>query len=186
MKLNERIKMNMRGPKPTEIELTPCQRAELEGIIRKANSKQIHVTRAKIILLADDGLNNQQIADRLEGHRKTARKWRGRWATEVENLATVEAGSEDKELGKYILSLLSDEARSGTPGKFTAEQICQIVAISCEEPEEYGRPVTHWTPVELADEAVKQGIVESISARQTGRFLKRSQSQAKPVSQLVE
>ena len=179
-------KIRMRGPKATQIELTNRQRAELEQIIRKANSKQIHVMRAKIILLADEGLSNQQIADRLEGHRETARRWRDRWAVEVENLAAVEAGSEDKELGKYILSLLSDQARSGTPSKFTAEQICQIVAISCEEPEEYGRPVTHWTPAELADEAVKQGIVESISARQTGRFLKRSQSQAEPVSQLAE
>jgi putative transposase len=178
--------IRMRGPKATQIKLTNRQRAELEQIIRKANSKQIHVMRAKIILLADEGLSNQQIADRLEGHRETARRWRDRWAVEVEKLAAVEAGSEDKELGKYILSLLSDQARSGTPSKFTAEQICQIVAISCEEPEEYGRPVTHWTPAELADEAVKQGIVESISARQTGRFLKRSQSQAEPVSQLAE
>lgn len=176
----------MRGPKATQIELTNRQRAELEKIIRKANSKQIHVTRAKIIVLADEGMSNQQIADRLEGHRETARRWRDRWADEVETLAAVEAEADDKELGKYVICLLSDQARSGTPGKFTAEQICQIVAISCEEPEEYGRPVTHWTPAELADEAVKQGIVESISARQTGRFLKRSQSQAEPVSQLAE
>jgi putative transposase len=176
----------MRGPKPTEIKLTKRQQAELARIVRKANSKQIHVMRAKIILLADDGLNNQQIANRLEGHRETVRKWQDRWVNEAENLVSVEAEATDKELGKYILSLLSDQARSGTPSKFTAEQICQIVAISCEEPEEYDRPVTHWTPAELADEAVKQGIVESISARQTGRFLKRSQSQAEPVSQLAE
>lgn len=176
----------MRGPKPTEIELTKRQHAELARIVRKANSKQVHVMRAKIILLAEEGLNNQQIANRLEGHRETVRKWRDRWADEAENLAAVEAEADDKELGKYVLSLLSDQARSGTPGKFTAEQICQIVAISCEEPEAYGRPVTHWTPAELADEAVKQGIVESISARHAGRFLKRSQSQAKPVSQLAE
>lgn len=163
----------MRGPKATHIELTNRQRAELEQIMRKANSKQIHVTRAKIIILADKGLSNQQIADRLEGHRETARRWRDRWAAEVENLVAVEGEADDKELGKYVLCLLSDQARSGTPGKFTAEQICQIVAISCEEPEEYDRPVTHWTPAELADEAVKQGIVESISARHAGRFLKR-------------
>ena len=176
----------MRGPKPTEIELTEGQRTALARIVRKANSKQVYVKRARIILLAEDGLNNQQIANQLECHRETARRWRDRWADEAENLAAVEAKADDKELGKYILRLLSDQARSGTPGKFTAEQICQIVAISCEKPEAYGRPVTHWTPGELANEAVKQGIVESISARHAGRFLKRSQSQAKPVSQLAE
>ncbi len=176
----------MRGPKPTEIELTKRQQAELARIVRKANSKQVHVMRAKIILLANDGLNNQQIANQLEGHRETVRKWRDRWANEAINMGAVEEEAEDKELGKYVLSVLSDQARSGTPGKFTAEQICQIVAISCEKPEEYGRPVTHWTPTELADEAIQQGIVESISARHVGRFLKRSQSQAEPVSQLAE
>ncbi len=101
-------------------------------------------------------------------------------------LAAIEAEAEDKELGEYIITLLSDQPRSGTPGKFTAEQICQIVAMACEKPEEYDRPVTHWTPVELADEAIKQGIVESISARHAGRFLKGSRSQAEPVSQLAE
>jgi putative transposase len=176
----------MRGPKATQIELTSRQRAELERIVRKANSKQMHVKRARIILLAEEGMSNQQIADRLEGHRDAVRKWRDRWAAEVENLVAVEAKADDKKLGEYMLSLLSDRPRSGTPGKFTAEQICQIVAISCEEPKEYGRPVTHWTPAELADEAVKQGIVERISARHAGRFLKRSRSQAEPVSQLAE
>ena len=176
----------MRGPKPTPIELTNRQRAELERIVRKANNKQAHVTRAKIILLADEGLNNQQIADRLEGHRETARRWRERWAIAVETLAAVESEADDKELGEYVLALLSDQARSGTPGKFTAEQICQIVAISCEAPEEYDRPVTHWTPTELADEAVKQGIVASISARHAGRFLKRGRSQAASDAWLVE
>ena len=36
----------------------------------------------------------------------------------------------------------------------------------------WGHPVTHWTPQELALEVVKQSIVESISVRHIGRFLK--------------
>ena len=48
------------------------------------------------------------------------------------------------------------------------------MALACEPPEEYGRAVTHWTPPELAAEAVKQGIVDNISARHVGRFLKCS------------
>jgi NarL family two-component system response regulator LiaR len=55
----------MRGPKATQIELTSRQRAELERIIRKGNSKQMHVKRARIILLAEEGMSNQQIADQL-------------------------------------------------------------------------------------------------------------------------
>jgi putative transposase len=52
----------------------------------------------------------------------------------------------------------------------------QIIALACESPSEAGRPVSHWTPAELADEAVKRGIVEEISPRSVGRFLKRGYS----------
>ncbi|UXE59674.1 MAG: hypothetical protein KA717_28565 [Woronichinia naegeliana WA131] len=34
----------------------------------------------------------------------------------------------------------------------------------------YERPISHWTGRELAEELVKQGIVESISPRQVGRL----------------
>jgi len=68
--------------------------------------------------------------------------------------------------------LRGDLPRPGCPGKFTAEQIAQILAVACEPPEDSGRPVTHWTPTELADEVVHRGIVASISPRHVGRFLK--------------
>ena len=83
-----------------------------------------------------------------------------------------EEGVGDKELRQSIESILADAPRSGAPPTFTAEQIVQIVAVSCENPEQSGRPVTHWTPGELANEVVKRGIVKSISPRQVGRFLK--------------
>ena len=41
----------------------------------------------------------------------------------------------------------------------------------CDPPEKYGRPISHWTPRELADELMKQKIVESISQRHVGRLL---------------
>ncbi|WP_218639641.1 helix-turn-helix domain-containing protein [Paenibacillus sp. FSL R7-0337] len=50
----------------------------------------------------------------------------------------------------------------------------QIVAIACEDPKVCGRPVSHWTPREVQNEAVKRGDVETISVRQVGRFLKMS------------
>ncbi|MEP0854374.1 hypothetical protein NC991_28995 [Funiculus sociatus GB1-A4] len=36
--------------------------------------------------------------------------------------------------------------------------------------------MSHWTPTELAAEAIKRGIVEKISPRSVGRFLKGSYS----------
>ncbi len=61
-----------------------------------------------------------------------------------------------------IIRVLRDEFRSGSKSFFSVEQIVQIVAIACEDPGSSELPVTHWTPKELADEAVKRGIVEQI------------------------
>jgi hypothetical protein len=50
--------------------------------------------------------------------------------------------------------------------------------LACEDPrEESGRPITHWSTAELADEAIERGIVESISPRSVGRFLGRGGSE---------
>ena len=54
---------------------------------------------------------------------------------------------------------------------FSLEQIVQLFAIACKKPEDYGRPISHWTARELADEVSKQGIVESISPRHVGRLM---------------
>jgi len=66
---------------------------------------------------------------------------------------------------------LTDTLRSGAPATFTAEQIVQIVAVACEHPAEAERPISPWTPREVADEVIKRGIVETISTRSVGRFL---------------
>ena len=102
-------------------------------------------------------------------------------------MAAVEAKeSDDKPLAEAIEAVLADAYRSGAPSCFSAEQIVQIIAVACEEPQASGLPVTHWTPQDLADEAVKRGIVERISARSAGRFLKSSRSQAASEPLLAE
>ena len=161
-----------RGPKPTFIELTERQRAMLEQIIRRTTSPQRLVTRSKIILKAAVGKRNQEIADELAVTVQTPRRWRERWAKASTRLAAAELDAPDAQLFDLIAAVLTDKLRSGTPATFTAEQICQIVAIACENPQESGRPVTEWTPTELADEAVQRDIVSSISPRSVGRFLK--------------
>ncbi|MCA1838570.1 MAG: helix-turn-helix domain-containing protein [Actinobacteria bacterium] len=80
-------------------------------------------------------------------------------------------------LEEVVEEVLADEPRCGTPPSFGPEQVVRIVALACEDPRECGRPVTHWTPPELADEAKKRGIVESISPRSVGRFLGRGGSE---------
>jgi transposase len=145
---------------------------------RRATGEQREVTRAKIILGAAEGERNEAIGRRLGIHRQQAQRWRDRWAESGEALAAAEANEEPKALAETIRAVLADKHRSGGPAKFTPEQMCAIMAVACEPPEESGRPVTHWTPAELADEAMKRKIVTSISPRHVGRFLNRGRTAA--------
>jgi len=85
----------------------------------------------------------------------------------------VETEGDARELSKAIEEALADiPGKRGNP-KFSAEQVCEIVAVACERPEDSDRATTHWTHKELREEVIKRSIVESISSRQVGRFLKR-------------
>src|SRR5215217_4162240 len=178
----------MRGPKPPPIVLTPTQRVVLRRLARRQTGAQRLVRRARIILEAASGANNDQIATLLGIDRGTVRTWRMRWLEALPRLKAADkragggGGGDDDDDERVVSGLveevLVDEPRSGKPATFTPEQICQIVALACENPRESGRPVTHWSTTELADEALKRGIVQSISPRSVGRFLGRGQSQA--------
>jgi transposase len=68
---------------------------------------------------------------------------------------------------------LEDLPRPGTPPRLTADQICQIEQLACEKPERSERPISQWTGREIADELVRRGIVDRISARHASRLLKK-------------
>jgi len=166
----------MPTPHVTPLELTESQQTILEQILRKQTLTHRLVQRARIILLAAQGLNNTVISQKVNLHRHQVRYWRQRWQTVAEYLNELEGeGISQKQLLKEVITILGDEARSGAPATFTVEQIVAIVAVACEVPEGSGRPISHWTPRELADEVIRRGIVSSISPRSVRRFLKRSQ-----------
>lgn len=90
-----------------------------------------------------------------------ARHWRNRWLMLTER-------------GMPVSERLQDAERSGAPAKFDMEQVIQLFAIACDKPENYDRPISHWTAQELASEMIKLGIVESISRRHVGRLLQEA------------
>lgn len=167
---------HMAGPQPQLITLSPPQQTLLEALLRQSSCPQALALRARIVLGAAAGQRNERLALALNCSLPTVRKWRGRWAAAASHLAAVE--NHLSELHALVASVLADAPRSGTPGSFSAEQIVQIINLACTPLPEVGRPIDAWTPRELADQAVKQGIVASISARSVGRFLKRGRSQA--------
>lgn len=170
----------MPGPVPQGIVVSARQRRVLERIIRRDTSPQREVRRAQIVVAAADGANNEQVARRVRVTQETARLWRGRWGAADEALLAAEAEGDDRALAVVVVGVLSDEPRSGAPAIFAPEQFCQIMALACTPPAEAGRPIDHWTPRELAAEAVERGIVASISPTTVGRFLKGGRSQAAP------
>jgi putative transposase len=155
------------------IELSARQREELERLVRSSSGEQRLARRARIILAASQGGLNRDLAKRLGVVPDTVGLWRRRWAAAQEQLAAAEANPRTSALSRCVTAILVDAPRAGCGGTFTPEQIVEIIAIACEQPEEDSqRPVSHWTPREVADEAVKRKIVPGISARTVGRFLK--------------
>ncbi len=141
-----------------KVSINDDERQEFKKIIAKHNAAQQLVKRARVILMAADGISHQKIAVRLEIHPNTVTNWIKR---------------QNETAGKDIPlhTRISDLPRSGSSDTFTPEQICKIIAIGCEEPSIYDRPITDWSDRELADEVTKQGIVETISPRHVGRIL---------------
>lgn len=129
--------------------------------------------RATIILLAFQGLFNEQIAVRVGLNRQQVGIWRQRWRDAWDSLCVWECTACHR-LREAILDILSDAPRPGAPATFTAEQVSQIVALACEPPNLSGRPIDHWTLRELRDEAIARKIVEAISVSQVGRFLQQA------------
>ena len=145
--------------KRAKIILSEQNRLRLQVITRKHSAIQSLVLRAEIILLAEELQDNKAVAIALNVSAQLVGKWCHRW----NDLITKNS----------IEDCLSDAKRSGTPPKISAQSLCKLVALACDPPEKYNRPISHWTRHELQAEAIKQGIFKSISARHIGRLLKK-------------
>ena len=163
--------------KAAKIMLTEKQESILRRIHRSTTSSQRLVQRVHIILLAFAGSLNVDIAKIVGLARKQVGVWRRRWQQSFDALVAIECRETQAELRRAIEDTLSDAPRSGSPGTFTAEQVTQVLAIACEEPEQSGRPVDRWTHRELADEVIHRKIVPSISVSQVGRYLAQAELQ---------
>jgi hypothetical protein len=144
------------------ITLSAEQQAELERLVRAHSTPQQLAVRARIILLAASGNGVRATTRELMLQPRTVRLWRQRWRAGTDHAA----------------SRLADAPRSGAPARFTAEQVCALIALACEPPSVSGRPITHGSQNELAREAVRRGLASSISQRSVGRMLKRGRPQA--------
>jgi transposase len=115
--------------------------------------------RARLILHAYDGVVVRENAPGLGVWPKTVRRWRTRWRRAAENCP--------------VAVRLTDWPRSGAPATYTPEQICAIVAMTCEKPSESERPISHWSQREIADQAMRRGQVPKHIAALSEAFFKK-------------
>src|SRR5260221_3027969 len=137
---------------PFVITLPDADRAELERRAGCYTLPHAVVVRAKIVLLAAEGLENRQIAARLDVHVNVVSRWRGRFAREG-------------------LGGLGDRRRPGRPRVFPAAVVAEVKAMACEPPEDRRVPQSRWSAADLAAEAQAEGLVESVARSTVWRGL---------------
>jgi putative transposase len=110
--------------------LTAEEREELAGFAASRSLPHSLVARAKLVLLAADGVANQEIGERLGWSKTTVSKWRQRFL-------------------KHRLPGLYDEIRPGRPRSVSDEKVAVLLRRTIKQRPPAG---THWT-VRLAAEA---------------------------------
>ncbi len=111
--------------------------------------------RARVLLKADEGIGETEIAQALEIHRRTVEKVRQRY---------YEGGLE---------RALHDKPRPGAQRKLDGKQEAHLIAVACSNPPD-GR--AHWTLKLLADEVVKLEFADTISPETVRQILKKTNS----------
>jgi transposase len=122
------------------IELSEEERAQLESWARRRSSAQALALRCRVVLLAAEGLNNTEIAERLGVHRPMVRKWRSRFA-------------------EFRLDGLIDEPRPGKPRTISDEQVEEVIVKTLES---MPKDATHWSTRSMAREV---GLTQSAVLR---------------------
>jgi transposase len=116
------------------------ERAQLERWTRRRTSAQALAQRARIVLLAADGLTNTEIAARLGITRGMAATWRARFV-------------------EHRLDGLTDEPRPGRPRTVTDDKVEEVIVKTLETTP---RGATHWSTRSMAAEV---GLSQSAVSR---------------------
>jgi transposase len=137
------------------VDLTESEREQLLNIARRGKSSARKVKRALILCQADEGLNDQQVAEALLVGAATVSRVRQRF---------VEEGLE---------SALNERPRPGQRRKLDGKQEAHLVAVACSQ-----APAGHvrWTLRLLADKVVELQFADSISPETVRQVLKKTNS----------
>lgn len=137
------------------VDLDERERDQLEKLTTKGKNGARKIRRARILLLANEGRIDKEIASFLGAAVTTVERVRKRF---------VEEGLE---------AALSERPRPGAARKLDGRQEAYLMALACSEtPEGRGR----WSMRMLADRLVQLDVVDEISGETVRRTLKRGTS----------
>jgi transposase len=139
--------------KKYHVALSAEERMTLEQLLRHGQAGTRKLTRARILLKADAGLSDEEIAAALAVGPATVRRMRQRFV-------------------KESLRALDEHVRPGAQRKLTANQEARVIAVAYT-PAPKGH--TRWTLRLLADKVVEMGVVDSISHETVRRVLKKNE-----------
>ena len=137
------------------VDLTDEERQELRALVRRGSERARRINRAQILLHADEGRQDKEIAVALHTGESTVQRVRRRF---------VENG---------LHGALNEATRIGGARMLSGEQEAYVVALACSTPPDGRR---EWTMQLLADKAVALGMAETISDETIRRTLKRGGS----------
>jgi transposase len=137
--------------KKYHVDLTPEERTTLEQLLQRGKSSARKLTRARILLQADEGLTDEEIATALEVGAATVERTRQRF---------VESN----------LEALNELPRPGGQRKLSGKQEAHLIAVACTPaPEGQQR----WTLQLLANKVVELGFAVSIARETVRQVLKK-------------
>jgi transposase len=134
------------------VDLTKEEKAELLDLVGKGEARARKMNRAHILLLANEGRTDKDIAQALHTSPSTVERTRRHF---------VEGGLE---------RALNESPRPGGKRKLTGKQEAYLVALACSDPPEGKK---RWSMQLLADRLVELEIVEEISDETVRRTLKK-------------
>ena len=135
------------------VDLTNEEREQAIELTRKGKVSTRKVTRARILLKADEGWTDEQIVAALDTSLSTVERTRKRF---------VEGG---------LAKALHDDPRPGGKRKLDGRGEAYLIALTCSEPPEDHE---HWALRVLADRLVALGVVDSISHEAVRQTLKKT------------
>ena len=140
-------------PKIHRVELTPSERKKLVAIVSKGRNKAIVIRRAHILLKSDEGKTDAEIADMFYIDTDTVHRVRKSYS----------------QLG--LEATLAGKTYPKPEPKLNEKQEAHLIAMACSEPPPGW---ARWTLVLLAQQLVKDGVVESISPESVRLVLKKT------------